>query len=106
MNCLNLCVTQCMTKDTEVIVNFIFNFKRTAVRLGEYDISTTDDGKHETIRVDHAVKHKQFRYGGGIHDIALVFMVEDVEFTGENFEVFCSFFSCCRISNPKNSLHK
>lgn len=65
------------------MLTLTFNFKRIAVRLGEYNISTTDDGKHETIRVDHAVAHKQFRIGGGINDIAIVFLVQDVEFTGK-----------------------
>lgn len=54
-----------------------------AVRLGEYDISTTTDGQHETIRVDHTKKHSQFHFGLGINDIAIVYLVSDVEFTGE-----------------------
>lgn len=69
----------------------MFNFKRIVARLGEYDISTTEDGKHETIRVDHAVAHKLFRRGVGINDIGLVYLVEDVEFTGE-FQSFVFIF--------------
>lgn len=74
---------------------FICLFKRIAVRLGEYDISTTDDGKHETIRVDHAVANKQFRRGVGINDIAIVFLVEDVEFTGKFRSVSLFLFVGC-----------
>lgn len=66
--------------------------------MGEYDISTTEDGKHETIRVDHAVAHKQFRRGVGINDIAIVHLVEDVEFTGECQSSLSIFFRW--ISNP------
>lgn len=62
-------------------INFISNVKRIAVRLGEYDISTTTDGKHETIRVDRAEKHKQFHLGLGVNDIALVYLVNYVNFT-------------------------
>lgn len=79
----SVCLSLCVMQTTNVLINFIFQFKRTAVRLGEYDISTTEDGKHETILVDRAVGHKQFRRGVGINDIGIVYLVEDVEFTGE-----------------------
>lgn len=85
---LSFYVISWKNKFTNVFIHFIFGFERTAVRLGEYDISTTEDGKHETIRVDHAIKHKQFRLGAGINDIALVFLVDDVEFTGKFQNVF------------------
>lgn len=54
-----------------------------AVRLGEYDISTTTDGQHETIRVDRAERHEKFDFVLGVNDIAIVYLKNDVEFTGE-----------------------
>lgn len=90
---------------TKVSLNFIYRFKRTAVRLGEYDISTTEDGKHGTIRVDHAIAHKKFHRGVGINDIALVFLVEDVEFTGKfiHFSIRqLTCYSCYSIFLPNS----
>lgn len=60
----------------------VFLFERDIVRLGEHDMSTTDDGAHQDIRVCNADKHEQFNDDLNINDIAMITLVRDVEFTG------------------------
>lgn len=53
------------------------------MRLGEYDVSTTTDGKHQDIDIVHAVKHEQYIKNAGIDDIAMVYLKKHVEFNGK-----------------------
>lgn len=52
------------------------------MRLGEYDVSTTADGKHKDIDIVHAVKHERYIKNAGIDDIAMVYLKKHVEFNG------------------------
>lgn len=53
------------------------------VRLGEYDISTTKDGKHIDSDIVGAKKHEQYIKNTGINDIAILYLKKDVKFNGE-----------------------
>lgn len=46
-------------------------------------MSTTTDGDHQDIPVDHVVKHEEFDFVHMINDIAIIHLTHDVEFTGE-----------------------
>lgn len=50
------------------------------VRLGEYDITTTDDGPHEDIQIDHVEGHEDHHPILGINDIAIVYLKYHVNF--------------------------
>lgn len=52
------------------------------MRLGEYDL-LTDDGDHLDVLVSHVDRHANWSYAFLIHDIAVVHLEVDVEFTGE-----------------------
>lgn len=60
----------------------VYCSNRIAVRVGEYDFSTTDDGPHETIPIKYAKSHEKFHHILGINDIAIIRLSKDVEFTG------------------------
>lgn len=62
---------------------FCISNKRMLVRLGEYDQSTTNDGEHQDIPIDHAVKHKKFDFVNMIYDIAIIHLAHDVDFNGD-----------------------
>lgn len=49
-------------------------FKSDFVRLGEHDISTTKDGKHEDIDIVGVEKHDQYLKNTGINDIAILYI--------------------------------
>lgn len=53
------------------------------MRLGEHDISTTKDGKHEDIDIVGAKKHEQYIKNTGINDIAVLYLKKDVKFNGK-----------------------
>lgn len=63
-----------------------------AVRLGEYDIRTTDDGPHETIRIRGARIHDDFDLVLGTNDIAIIYLARDVEFNGNFLKLFLYIF--------------
>lgn len=52
------------------------------MRLGEYDVSTTTDGKHKDVDIAHAEKHERYMKNTGIDDIAMVYLKKHVEFNG------------------------
>lgn len=60
---------------------FLYRFERNFVRLGEHDLSTEKDGKHQDIDVVGARKHESYVKDAGINDIALVYLKKDVTFT-------------------------
>lgn len=59
------------------------------VRLGEHDLTTTFDGKHDDIRLTRAVPHAQYNAELMLNDIAILYMNRDVNFNGNvNFSHF------------------
>lgn len=60
---------------------FKLNLIRSFVRLGEHNISTEIESAHIDVKVNRSKIHE--KYDGLIHDIAIVFLVHDVTFTGE-----------------------
>lgn len=59
------------------------NSTKGLVRLGEYDISKTSDGEHQDIPIDYILRHEAFDGYNMINDIAIVYLKQDVEFSGE-----------------------
>lgn len=63
------------------------------VRLGEHDTLTTDDGKHEDIAIDRIEVHEKYVRTPKVNDIAIVYLANDVKFTGKlKFDFFSSLF--------------
>lgn len=59
----------------KVVLNF--------ARLGEWDYNTDSDGPHQDIKIaDHEV-HEAYNTTIKIHDIAIIYLERDVDFTGE-----------------------
>lgn len=56
------------------------------MRLGEHDLTTTDDGPHEDIKITHVEKHSE--YSARINDIAIIYLEHDVTFTGNFTSIF------------------
>lgn len=52
------------------------------VRLGEHDLQTQSDGKHEDVRVTHGDAHETYNKALGINDIAIVYLARDVQYNG------------------------
>lgn len=63
-------------------------FDRILVRLGEYDTSTTSDGDHQDVSIDHVVKHEKYDDFKMINDVAIVHLAHDVDFTGSIKVIF------------------
>lgn len=57
---------------------------RSVVRLGEHNISTTDDGPHQDIPVCYADKHEKYINDLNINDIALITLTHDAKFNGKS----------------------
>lgn len=55
------------------------------VRLGEHDLTTQADGKHEDVRVTHGDAHEVYNKELGINDIAIVYLANDVQYNGKIF---------------------
>lgn len=53
------------------------------MRLGEHDVSTTEDGKHEDIGFVAKEKHEQYVKNMGINDIGIIYLKKDVKFNGK-----------------------
>lgn len=53
------------------------------VRLGEYDTNTETDGKHIDIAIARHVNHQQYDNLIKVHDVSVVHMAQDVDFTGK-----------------------
>lgn len=52
------------------------------VRLGEFDTSRTDDGPTVDVDVERVESHPRFNKPYMTNDIAIVYLKNDVEFTG------------------------
>lgn len=70
------------------------------VRLGEHDFNRTDDGIHQDIVVDHAVKHEHHEPNLKFHDIGIVHLTRDIEFSGKNLKSFI-----CSIAKPSTIVY-
>lgn len=53
------------------------------MRLGEYDTSTVKDGPNEDVDVVHVAKHPKYNLPFATHDIAILTLKHDVNFSGE-----------------------
>lgn len=62
------------------------------MRLGEYDLSTTTDGIHIDVRIDRVEMHQDHNEYLIFHtnDIAMVYLENDVDFTGNRKNLFSS----------------
>lgn len=60
-----------------------YEIESEVVRLGEYDTSTEEDGKHIDVPVARAEKYEKYNLITRCNDIAVVLLAEDVEFTGK-----------------------
>lgn len=58
-----------------------FSILRRFVRLGEYDLSTTNDGQHEDIGIVN-FEMAELDEAHIINDIAVLYLERHVEFTG------------------------
>ena len=56
---------------------------RYSVRLGEYNMSTLNDGPHQDIRICYTEKHDKYIDELNINDIAMITLVDDVKFNGK-----------------------
>lgn len=57
--------------------------ERILVRLGEYDTSTTTDGDHLDVSIDHVARHEKYDDFKMINDVAIIHLAHDVDFTGK-----------------------
>ncbi|XP_054733566.1 venom serine protease Bi-VSP-like [Anastrepha obliqua] len=51
------------------------------VRLGEYDLSTDAETRHEDIRVAQKERHPNYRTANGRNDIGIIWLERDVQFS-------------------------
>lgn len=60
------------------------------VRLGEHDLSTPNEARHEDVRVTRAEPHSGYDKNLSINDIAMLYLARDVKFTGklDNFLLY------------------
>lgn len=56
---------------------------RKQVRLGEYDTSRTDDGPTVDVDIERIESHPRFNKPYMANDIAILYLKNDVEFTGK-----------------------
>lgn len=61
----------------------LHEFDRWFVRLGEYDVTTTTDGRHEDILVRQWRKHAQYEQNLLLNDIGIILLQHDVIFNGK-----------------------
>ena len=73
----------------QIFSYIIFCIKSDFVRLGEYDISRTDDGTHQDMEIFRVFPHRKYVRTPKINDIAIVLLYRDVEFTGK-LDIFFS----------------
>lgn len=67
-----------------MLLKFDLKLDRKFVRLGENDNAKLSDGYHEDVEVDHYVVHPGYRPDSRPHDIAILFLKRDVDFSGMN----------------------
>lgn len=53
------------------------------VRLGEYDVTRTDEGRHEDIAIREWRKHEHYEAKLLLNDIAMLLLERDVIFNGK-----------------------
>lgn len=51
--------------------------------MAEHDLTTTEDGPHLDVDVAYVDDHEQYDADLDINDIAMVYLENDVEFTGK-----------------------
>lgn len=56
---------------------------RSFVRLGEHDLSTTDDGEVQDVKVIKSQPHEKYNKKDGTNDIAILYLEHDVNLTSE-----------------------
>lgn len=54
---------------------------RTSVRLGVYDITSTNDETIQDVNVIRAERHPDYDFRYGINDIAILYLERDVDAT-------------------------
>lgn len=62
---------------------FACKHHRSLVRLGEHDITSTDDGEVEDVKVVRSLPHENYNKKDGTNDIAMLYLERDVEFTSK-----------------------
>lgn len=65
----------------------LHEFARWFVRLGEYDVTTTTDGRHVDIVVREWKKHTEFEPNLLLNDIGMILLERDVVFNGKSMEI-------------------
>lgn len=53
------------------------------VRVGDHDISTTDDGPHQDVALSSIHSHEKYDAYLDIHDIMIITLANDVRFNGK-----------------------
>lgn len=77
---ISICLTAFLIE-----LNFVFTYSQITsdfVRLGEYDTDAIENDKRVDIDIDHVGTHENYNNATKINDIAIVYLVQDVEFTG------------------------
>lgn len=69
------------------------------VRLGEHDLKTENDGRHEDVRVTHGDAHRDYDKVLGINDIAIVYLAKDVKYNGKLINCSLLHFSSIELMN-------
>lgn len=83
-------------KYIRIITNlkYIFsNPQRNVVRLGEHEIGSKMYGPHKDVEIALILSHENFDSVLWINDIAMIYLDQDVEFTGFNCDFFWVFVS-------------
>lgn len=82
------------------------------VRLGEHDLTTERDGRHEDVRIKYGVPHEHYNKYLGINDIAIVYLAKDVQYNGMIIFIFNilpesqliqGFFELCSCNRSNHS---
>lgn len=60
---------------------------RWLARLGEYDIRTENDGKHEDILIADSKGHPEYDAWYTVNDIGIVYLKHDVVFNGKAIDM-------------------
>lgn len=67
-------------------------FDRKFARLGEHDIRTTSDGMHDDVIIVRSEPHAEYDQTTKIHDIAILYLEREIEFTGTFGKLKLAYF--------------
>lgn len=64
-----------------ILFNFSLKIQRSSVRLGAYNITSTNDEAVQDVNVIRTLRHPDYDERYGINDIAILYLERDVDAT-------------------------